>query len=125
MEPSRRPHFVGAALEGGHDGTEEDYENQVDRADSDLGTGTIRLAIAIAITIAITTAGAVAIATAIARVQAQRSVVVGSNDLCGLFSETIDRRHQVCSPFDGEDGPIDDTEVRDTVHAEIGIDDTT
>ena len=120
MEPSRRPHFVGAALEGGHDGTEEDYENQVDRADSDLGTGTIRLAIAIAIT----TAGAVAIATAITRVQAQRSVVVGSNDLCGLFSETIDRRHQVCSPFDGEDGRIDDTEVRDTVHTEIGIDDT-
>jgi len=30
-----------------------------------------------------------------------------------------------CTPLDGEDRSIDDTEVRDTVHTTIGIDDTT
>ena len=85
------------------------------RADNYLGTGTLRPTIAIAI----------AIAATIARVQIERRTVVGSNDLGSLFSETVGRRHHVGGPLDGEDGRIDNTEVRDAVHTELGIDDTT
>lgn len=92
------------------------------RADSDFGTGTLRLAIAIAIAIAVVIV--IAIVIAIVRVQADRRVVVSSNDLGGLFSETVGRRHHVGSPLDRENGRIDDTEVRDTVHVELGINDT-
>ena len=107
------------ALEGGHDST-EDYEDQVHRTDSDFGTSTLRLAVAIVIVIVIS----IATVIAIVRVQADRRVVVSSNDLGSLFSETVGRRHHMGSPLDRENGRIDDTEVRDTIYVELGIYDT-
>jgi len=66
----------------------------VHRIDSGLGTGTLRSLLLLPFQL-ITAAIAVAIATAIARVQTQRSTIAGSNDLGGLFGETVGRRHHV------------------------------